>query len=145
MPFFDNVTKIAKSVGDTAKSAAKKSEEAVEKTKLNMAISSEEDKIKEYYNKLGQIVFEKIEKGEINDSDLSVIYSDIINSKSIIADTKLKLLELKNMKACPKCGNKVKLDVAFCPKCGTKIENPASNENDETTEDNTKEDGCTGC
>lgn len=145
MPFFDNVTKIAKSVGDTAKSAAKKSEEAVEKTKLNMAISSEEDKIKEYYNKLGQIVFEKIEKGEINDSDMSVIYSDIINSKSIIENTKLKLLELKNMKVCPKCGNKVKLDVAFCPKCGTKIENPASNENDETNEGNTKEDGCTGC
>lgn len=143
MPFFDNVSKIAKSVGDTAKNAAKKSEDAVEKTKLSMAISSEEEKIKEYYNRLGQIVFDKIEKGEIEDSDLSIIYSDILNSKNIIENTKLRILELKNIKVCSKCGNKVKLDVAFCPKCGTKIENPVTSENDENNE--TKEDGCTGC
>ena len=143
MPFFDNVSKIAKSVGDTAKNAAKKSEDVVEKTKLNMAISSEEDKINEYYNKLGQVVFEKIEKGEIEDSDLSVICSNIVNSKNIIENTKLRILELKNIKVCPKCGNKVKLDITFCPKCGTKIEDPVIIENSEN--DETKEDGCTGC
>lgn len=61
MAFFDNLTK---KVGEAAKTAAKKSGDLVETTKINMAINSEQEKIKAIYTEMGSRLFDKYKGGE---------------------------------------------------------------------------------
>ena len=127
MSVFDNFTK---KVTDTAKAAAKKSSELVEVTKLNMSIGTEEDKIQKVYADVGKMVYASFARGEeINDAykvDCEKIrsYTDTINKM------KQKILELKNTKSCPGCGEELDVSIAFCSKCGAKqeVEQPAADE-----------------
>ena len=61
MSVFNELTQ---KVSNTAKAAAKKSNDIVEITKLNMSISAEEDKIKKLYSEIGKALYETYQKGE---------------------------------------------------------------------------------
>lgn len=123
MPFMDHLSKIAKSVGDTAQSAAKKSAEMLEVTKLNMSIQTEQDKIKALKTEIGDIVFSKFEQGgkfDENMLDILETCSKIVAAQDNINAIQHKIAELKNVKLCCKCGNELPLAASFCQKCGTK-------------------------
>ena len=119
MPFKDHLSKIAKSVGDTAQNAAKKSAEMLEVTKLNMSIQSEQDKIKAVKAEIGNIIFTKFEQGDNVDADVLEACSKIVTIKESILALQQKVAELKNVKLCCKCGNELPLNASFCQKCGS--------------------------
>ncbi len=109
-------------VTDTAKAAAKKSSELVEVTKLNMSISSEEDKIEKLYLEIGKTIYESYAKGETT-SDLFVEKCKQIDSyNSNIKEMRRKILELKNEKICPECREELDISALYCSKCGAKQE-----------------------
>lgn len=117
MSFFENVTK---KVGEAAQAAAKKSNELLEVTKTNMAIGSEEDKIKEILLQVGKKVYEKYSTtGEVSD-DYKGFMEQIQAHENTILELKQKVLDLKNVKLCA-CGAEVDSNSAFCPKCGSKV------------------------
>lgn len=118
MAFLDNLTK---KVGDAAKTAAKKSGELVETTKVNMAISSEEDKIKVIYAEMGKYIYSKYKGGENIDPNLIQNCQLIDGVEENIVALKEKLMQIKNAKVCPNCGQQVELSTVFCPKCGSNL------------------------
>lgn len=119
MSVLDNITK---KVTDTAKAAAKKSGSVVEVTKLNMNINTEEEKVRKIYSDMGRMLYEDYTEGKNVGERLleqCVKIDEIIEG---IDDMKQKILELKNVKACPNCGMELEVDMTYCYKCGKKQE-----------------------
>lgn len=122
MPIMDSLSKIAKSVGDGAKTAVKKSEDMVEVAKLNKSITNEEDRIKLTYNEIGKIIYSKYEKNEILEDELIDFCRKIDEFQKNIFALKEKIAEIKNVKICSNCGAEVELSAESCGKCGAKQE-----------------------
>jgi predicted RNA-binding Zn-ribbon protein involved in translation (DUF1610 family) len=122
MPIMDSLSKIAKSVGDGAKTAVKKSEDMVEIAKLNKSITNEEDRIKLTYNEIGKKVYLKYENNEIIEDELIEFCHKIDEFQNNILSIKQKIAEIKNVKVCSNCGAEIELATEFCVKCGAKQE-----------------------
>jgi len=120
MPLKDSLSKIGKSISEGAANAAKKSGNLVELTKLNMAISGEEDKIKALFTELGEALQDKHEKGEEVSEELLKTCKKIDEIKANIEELKKKIVDLKDVVLCPGCGTELPQETLFCPKCGTK-------------------------
>ena len=134
MPFKNSLSKITKSVTDGAKTAAKKAGEVYEITKINISLSSEEDKLKSAYTELGKAAFEEFEKGTLVNEKLISFYNQAADCKKTINELKEKVNELKEIKYCVNCGAKIDISTAFCPKCGAK--NEITNSEEKETEGN---------
>ncbi len=120
----DFVKKISKKVSDAAKTAARKSSDVVEITKLKVSISNEEDKIEKVYAQIGRKVFALYETGETVEEELKKHCEQIVTSKDDIKAMKEQILRLKDVKVCPSCTAELEAEVAYCPKCGAKQEIP---------------------
>ncbi|MCY6370033.1 zinc-ribbon domain-containing protein [Clostridium ganghwense] len=134
MDFKNTLSKIRKTAIDTASSVAqsakegssviaKKSEELVEISKLTVSISSEESKLKDIYAEIGKQICEKYEHGIYIDPDLVENCNDIVKLKTNVKNMKDRIIQLKNKKFCPKCGEALESETVFCPKCGYSSEN----------------------
>ncbi len=134
MAFFDDLSRKAK---EAAQGVAKKSGELVEVTKLNVSISSEEDKIKKIYAQIGKKIYESYRSDSSNAGVFTQECEKIDEYNKNIEEMKNKILDIKNIKECTQCGIELKKDSAFCPKCGAKQE-------EEQTE-NTASQVCTSC
>lgn len=122
MPFMDDLSKLAKTIGDSASNAAKKSVDMIEVGKLNLSIQSEENKIKEIKAEIGQIILSKFEQGTQVDPEVLEACGRILVIKNNIAETQKKILKLKNIPLCLNCGSAVTPNSAFCTKCGAKLQ-----------------------
>lgn len=118
MSIIDN---ISEKFARTAKAAAKKSGEIVEITKLNVNISIEEEKITKAYTEIGRIIYRSSENAGYPES-IKELCKKIEIYEQKITQMKQKILELKNVKICKKCGAELDIDVNFCSRCGIKQE-----------------------
>jgi hypothetical protein len=121
----DNITK---KVTDTAKAAAKKSGNVVEVTKLNMNISAEEEKVRKIYTDMGKQLYEDYTEGKIVGEKLLGYCEKIDEIIGNIDGMRGKVLELRNVKACPNCGMELDMEMGYCYKCGRKQEDPGTAE-----------------
>lgn len=129
MSIFDS---LGKRVSEAAQAAAKKSSDLVEITKLNMAISAEEDKIEKTYAKIGKELFARYNSKIEVDPDIAAFCEEIKSYQNTISDLKAKLMDLKNIKLCTGCQAEMDKNAQFCPKCGTKQEQrPVENADDQ--------------
>ncbi len=117
----DNITR---KVTDTAKAAAKMSGNVVEVTRLNMSINTEEEKIRKIYTEMGKQLYEDYTEGKIVGEKLLENCTKIDEIIGNIDDMREKILELRNVKACPNCGMELDVDMVYCYKCGKKQEMP---------------------
>lgn len=112
MAFFDDVKRIGKNIGDKGK-------DVIEITKLNSQISSEKDKIRDLYGKIGEATYKAFSNGEVvSFDDLCIQIKEI---ETVVSDLSAKVLEIKNATKCPGCGEEVTKETRFCPKCGAKV------------------------
>ena len=115
------INEITKAVTDTAKTAAKISSEMVEVTKLNVAISVEEDKISKQFFEIGKKVYGKYaSKSAIDDNDIIELCELIKDMERNIAEMRTRIFNLKKIKECPVCKEILDIDMAFCFKCGAR-------------------------
>lgn len=131
MAFFEN---IGKKVGEAAQAAAKKSSELVEVTKLNMSISSEEEKMQKLYIKVGKKLYEEYSLNSELYPEFKEDCEAIMNHELAIQNLKEKMLEVKNVKICQGCGVEVERSIMFCPKCGNKFEHAEPEEPKQTSD-----------
>lgn len=117
----DNITK---RVTDTAKAAAKKSGSVVEVTRLNMNIGAEEEKVRKIYAEIGKQLYEDYTEGKIVGEKLLEYCAKIDEIINNIDGMREKVLELRNVKACPNCGMVLDVEMTYCYKCGRKQEEP---------------------
>jgi len=132
----DNITR---KVTDTAKAAAKKSGSVVEITKLNLSISAEEEKIRKIYTEMGKQLYEDYIEGKMPGEKLlaqCVKIDEIIKGINEMRD---KILELKNIKACPNCGMELDVEMEYCYKCGKKQDEPQPDETSEQADTGNEE------
>ena len=138
MPFVDNITKIAKTVGGGAASAAtnivKKSSQVVEISRHTVTMAANEDRIDDIYKQIGKYVFKKFEAGEEQNSEIINKCVQIRTIEEENEGLKEKISELKNMKVCHKCGYVMKKEILYCSQCGAK----QAIIHEEKTEDNQK-------
>ena len=137
MSVLDSITK---KVSDTAKAAAKISGSVVEITKLNMCINAEEEKIRKLYTEIGKQLYEDYTDGKAVSEELLRKCVKIDEIFENIADMKDKILELRNVKACPNCGTILDIEMEYCHKCGKKQEDiPEAEEENKDDKDSSKD------
>lgn len=113
MAFLDN---ISKKITDATASAAQKTRDIAEISKLNSAISEEEEKLNNAYIQIGKLYC----ANHSNDYEdcYAVCVGIVKESEKKIADMQAAIREIKGIIACPKCGEYISLNVAFCSSCG---------------------------
>lgn len=108
-------------VTDAVGTARKASSKFIEVTKINSAVKSEEEKIKEIKLKMGELVYESFLQGRPVDSELVLKCEEIGGCEKNIEILKEKILEVKNLTKCYECSSTVDRYTLYCPKCGSKI------------------------
>lgn len=116
------IENIGKKVAQTAKTAAKKSGEIVEITRLNINIASEEEKIDKIYMEIGRKVYSAYLRGDEVEESFKMFCEQIKVHEENIRSIKKKILEVKNAKGCVSCNTEIETNAIFCPKCGSKQE-----------------------
>lgn len=119
MAFFDD---ISKKIEDLTQTAAKKSSEVLEFTKLTLNIHAEEENIRKLYNKIGILCYEIFENGLEDYSSVTEICEQVKVHKDKIKELKKEIDKAKNIKSCSNCGTELEETHMYCPKCGTKVE-----------------------
>jgi len=119
MAFLEN---LGKRVGEAAQAVSKKSSELVEITKLNVNISSEEDKIQKLYSQIGKLVYEKYVSTGAVDNELKELCETISGHEETIKGLREKIMQIKGTRQCINCGTEMERNQIFCSKCGTKNE-----------------------
>ncbi|MDR2650013.1 MAG: zinc-ribbon domain-containing protein [Clostridiales bacterium] len=100
----------------------KTSGELLKSTKLSLALSSEEDKLKQIYTEIGKKVHEIYQYGGSLGKFFDEKYSEIQRTETAIDSIKSQIDTIKGVKTCPKCGASVERNAGFCPKCGNQLD-----------------------
>lgn len=120
--FFNKVKSTAGSavaaVTDAAKDISSKGKDMSERSKLNKAIKTEETKINNLYQVIGQKVFET---NSTAPAGLEAQFDGIKNAMAEIERLKGELDTMAAASSCPKCGVKISAGQSFCQGCGNKL------------------------
>ncbi|WP_139903697.1 hypothetical protein [Clostridium thermarum] len=143
MNFKYDFRKIAKSISDGAATAAKKSTELYEISKLNLSIQAQKRTIKDLEEKIGHIIYKRYrdkghgmgkangksrEKDQNNDWD-DIKYKIALDEKIIKLCKKIdeayetinslnkKIERIKKVRICGKCGLEIPASADQCPYC----------------------------
>jgi len=127
MSFFEKLTSAGKDM-------AKKTKDLADIAKLNMQISSEEDKIKNKYIEIDKLYYELFSSSP--DEKFAEFCASITESKNKIDDLKKQILEIKGVKKCSNCGAEIDFSAAFCSACGNKVINDENTTTDNAAENN---------
>lgn len=117
----ENIDKILEMVTQTTKTAIKKSGEAVEITKIRLAINSDKAKIKELKLQVGELMYEAYSGNASSGDEIEELCQEIAELYSDIEEKEQNIAELKNLRRCPKCGVNNEIDAYFCKKCAAEL------------------------
>jgi RNA polymerase subunit RPABC4/transcription elongation factor Spt4 len=110
---------IKNTFANVASSIGKTSKKLVKTTKLNLAINSEESRLKTVYCDIGKKVHEIYSFGGKLGEFFDAKYAEILEAEAKIADLRNQLCAANGIKVCAKCGKNVDISSDFCPKCGS--------------------------
>lgn len=118
MGFLDDVISTTKNVAATA---GKKTDEAVQFSKLKIKAAQLNSDIKNKFEKLGALIYQMAKTDEKNNEEFDLLIGEIDDCYAMLDDIEEKINDLKKEVVCPGCGEKTKNENAFCPKCGAKL------------------------
>ena len=118
MDFFDDMVNKAKEAIDVA---SKKTSEVVNTQKQKFDIASLESKRAKDYEVLGEIYYNKIKDGTVEDENVSELVLAIKEKSEKIEKLKAEVNSAKNKRICPKCGAAIEQTSNYCNACGAKL------------------------
>lgn len=119
----DFFSTLGKSISKYTQKAVESTGTFVESTKISTQISGEKRAIDQEYQKIGEIIYRRIGRGEFEaDEDLKKLAEGIDVHRDKMNTLKEQLADVKGQQICPNCGELIPKDVAFCPKCGAPTE-----------------------
>lgn len=118
MGFLDDVINTTKSVAATA---GKKTDEAVQLSRLKIKTAQLNSDIKNKFEKLGSLIYQMAKTDEKHNEEFDLLVGEIDDCYAMLDDIEAKIIELKKEVVCPGCGVRTKSENAYCPKCGTKL------------------------
>lgn len=118
MGFLDDVISTTKNVAATA---GKKTDEAVQFSKLKIKTAQLNSDIKNKFEKLGALIYQMAKTDEKNNEEFDLLIAEIDDCYAMLDDIEERINDLKKEVVCPGCGAKTKNENTFCPKCGAKL------------------------
>ena len=140
MDFLDKLKNVA---NKTYKSASQKTGELAKEAKLKMKLNENKAKIKDLYEEIGKIIYQKhIHEEEVKiKEDLDTYCSQIDEISKEQEKLQEELLTLKNKRICENCYTEIELNVKYCPHCGfEQATEQVEDINEESTEETAEED-----
>lgn len=134
----DFLNKLKNAANKTYKSASQKTGELAKEAKLKMKMNENKAKIKDLYEEIGKIIYQKHIHGEevkIKE-DLNTYCSQIDEISKEQEKLQEEVLTLKNKRICENCYTEIELNVKYCPHCGFE---QASEQFEDIKEDKTEE------
>ena len=108
-------------VKKTASVAYDKSEQLVEITKLKFAINGIKNETEKLYSELGKLCYKAAQGDDTKEAGDEIIKA--ISEKLVALEAlEAELMEVKNIKLCPKCKKPLPEKGSFCAFCGEKAE-----------------------
>lgn len=142
----DFLNKLGNLANKTYKSASQKTGELAKEAKLKMKMNENKAKIKDLYEEIGKIIYQKhIHEEEVKiKEDLDSYCSQIDEISKEQEKLQEELLALKNKRICENCYTEIELNVKYCPHCGfeqadEKVEDIKEENTVETVEEDNKE------
>lgn len=128
MKFFDKIGNIA---NKTYKSASQKTGELAKEAKIKMKVSETKGKIKDLYEEIGKIIYQKHINGEEVkiQEDLNAYCSQIDELSKDIEKYQEEILALRNKRICGNCYVEIELSSKYCPHCGCEQPEETKEEN----------------
>ena len=144
MEIFNKIGNIA---SETYKKTSKKTGELAREAKLRMKMNEDKGKIKDFYQEIGKLVYQKHNDNVdiSNDQEIIDLCRNIDELSDGIEKALDELLTLKGKRICKNCHTEIDIKVKFCPSCGTEqpeipVQEPVEAEvvdnNKESEEDN---------
>ncbi|MEE1238664.1 MAG: zinc ribbon domain-containing protein [Acutalibacteraceae bacterium] len=118
MDFFGDMMNKAK---EAINVASKKTGEVVNTQKQKFDVASLESKREKDFAVLGEIYYNKIKDGEVDDESISELLLSIKEKSEKIDNLKAEINSAKNKRICPKCGAAIDLFSNYCNACGEKL------------------------
>jgi len=117
MEFLNKLKNVA---NKTYKNASQKTGELAKEAKLKMKMNENKAKIKDLYEEIGKIIYQKhIHEEEVKiKEDLNTYCSQIDEISKEQEKLQEELLTLKNKRICENCYTEIELNVKYCPHCG---------------------------
>lgn len=116
----DFLNKLSNIASETYKKTSKKTGELAKEAKIKMQMNEDKGKIKDLYEEIGKIVYQKY----LSDENISIkddinSYCNQIDDLSEKVEKQLdELLALKGKRFCDNCHTEIDVKVKFCPSCG---------------------------
>ena len=116
MDFFN---KLGKKASETYQVTKEKTVKFSEEMKLKGKISEAKNKITNFYEEIGQHVYNQYKTNtEEGKEEIMAKCEGISQQFDVIAKAEADILALKEIKKCEKCGAEINQKDDFCPKCG---------------------------
>ena len=143
MEFLNKLKNVA---NKTYKNASQKTGELAKEAKLKMKMNENKAKIKDLYEEIGKIIYQKhIHEEEVKiKEDLNTYCSQIDEISKEQEKLQEEVLTLKNKRICENCYTEIELNVKYCPHCGfeqeaEQVEDIKEETATETVEEDNKE------
>jgi len=104
-----------------AKNATKTSGDFFKTTKLTLAVSTEQNNLKNLYHEIGKKVHEIYQYGGTLGKFFDEKYLELEACESKITELKEQISQIKGTRECIKCGKTAERTAEFCPKCGVRM------------------------
>jgi multidrug resistance efflux pump len=114
MSFWDETFDTAKELFDTA---SKKTTQAVEIGKINLAISKAKAELAKKYETLGRLYFQT-RQGEADEEGLDLLAAEVEQAAAKLSFLKDQLQRARQMQICSACGQKNPASADYCNRCG---------------------------
>ncbi|MBE6839548.1 MAG: hypothetical protein E7507_08450 [Ruminococcus sp.] len=102
-------------------SAAEKTGDFIEVSKLKLEKTQLESKVREQYQKLGKMCFDMSETGTDTTPYMNEVMDKIRELKKDIQWTEDRINSVKPQKTCASCGKKNSTENLYCQNCGAKL------------------------
>lgn len=134
MDFFNKLGNMA---SETYKKTSKKTGELAKEAKIRMKMNEDKGKIKDLYQEIGKIVYQKhIKNEEISiQEDLNSYCMQIDELSNDVEKALDDILKLRGKRICENCNTEIDINVKFCPSCGK--EQPEIPEEEKEDKDDT--------
>lgn len=116
----DFLNKLGDIANKTYKNASQKTGELAKEAKLKMKMNENKSKIKDIYEEIGKIIYQKhINGDEVKiKEDLDSYCSQIDEIAKENEKLQEEVLALKNKRICENCYTEIELNAKYCPHCG---------------------------
>lgn len=116
MEFFD---KLSKKASETYQVAKEKTTNLSEELKLKNKYNNLEETNYQIFAEIGEIVYNELKAGrDVDKEQILPKIDDITLNKAEMEKLNAKIMELKELKKCVKCGVELQKSASFCYKCG---------------------------